>query len=268
MRIIRFGAYTFPDTIPASGEIVRTNFGNAVPRIDRLPGMDGGYDAFGDEAAPTEVGNVRCRFALVANSAAALAGQIDAARGMSGYGRAQLVIETGAGDERWTWAKVNSLTIPTEQDAIADRYAEVTVDFQCALPRWFSSNGDSPQVEVCSGAATPFTVRNGGNAIALPRFSIDPGTAISSSGLTIQRLVDAVVVDEVEFAAAVLTTDTLVIDAQGLTVRKNGVDAYGSSFSARHPAWFRLHPGDNTVRVILGAGESASVTVTWDDTWY
>lgn len=267
-RIVSFGAYTFPDTIPANGEILRTNFGSAVPRTERLPGMDGGYDAYGDGTAPSEIGTVRYRFVLVATTASEMAGKIDAVMGIVGYGRAKLTAETHGGDERWTWARVNNIHLPVGRDVMSNRQNEVTIDWQVALPRWYSTNGDSPQVEACSGTATTFTVVNNGTAAALAKISIDPGTAISAGGVTVQRLVDSVGIDEVAYAAALLATDALVIDAQTLTVTKNGADAYSNYFSANHPAWMRLLPGDNTIKVVLGAGETADVTFEWDDCWY
>ncbi|NUQ07326.1 MAG: phage tail family protein [Anaerolineae bacterium] len=240
---------------------------DGVPRTLRLPGMDGGYDLFGDSALPREVGQVRARFVVVAENAAAMAAARDAVLAMSGYGRARLVIEMHGGDQRWNWAKVNSISLPTEHDAIADRFAEATVDFQCALPHWYSTNDDSPQVEACSGAATTFTVTNAGNAIAVPIITIDPGSAISG-GLTIQRLVSSEVADEIVYAAALISTDALIIDCPALSVTKNDADAYSTAFGADHSAWMRLLPGDNTIKVILGAAETADVTVEWDDCWY
>lgn len=268
-RILSFGAYTFPDSIPERGTILQTNFSNGVPRTDRLPGMNGGYDALGDDPFPAEVGSVRYRFVLVADTPAEMADKIDDVMEMSRYGRAVLTMETQGGDERFCSAKVNNIGLPIEADVYSERIVEVTVDWQVANPRWFSNSPDSPQVQACSGTNTTFTVTNDGNATATPIISIDPGVGgISASGLTIQRIVSAVVVDEITYAAALLATEVLSINCQTLTVRKNGTDAYGTAFSADHPAWMRLLPGGNSIKVILGGGEIADVTFTFDDTWH
>lgn len=265
-RVLSFGDYTFPDTIPARGEILRTNFANGVTRTVRLPGMDGGYDEYGSDRLASEIGNVRYRFMLVAETPSEMADLRDEVMALADLGITELTIETPAGDERWTWAKVNNISMPTQPDVYSDKMVEVTIDWQVTLPRWFSDSEDSPQVEACSGTDTTFMVANGGNAAAVPIFTIDPSTDLTS-GITIQRLVSAVVVDEIDFDAALLASDVLVIDCKALAVKKNGSDAYGTAFSADHPAWLRLLPGDNTIKVILGGGESASVTVEWNDTW-
>ncbi|MDZ4770099.1 MAG: hypothetical protein SGJ24_13300 [Chloroflexota bacterium] len=267
-RVISFGAYTFPSSVPDRGEVLRTNFGNGVPRTERLPGVDGGFDAYGADAMANEIGAVRFRFVLVADSAAAMSAARDAVMGMASYGRALLTIETSAGASRWTYAKINNIAMPTEHDAFSDKIGEVTIDWQVAYPRWFATAVGSPSAIAASGTATSATVTAGGNAVALPVITIDPGTAISAAGVRVQRLVSAVVVDEIVYGAALLATDVLVIHCKGLTVRKNGVDAYSTAFTALHPAWLRLKPGANTIRVILGVGETASVSVAWDDTWY
>lgn len=263
-RLISFGTYTFPD----KGFSLVSNFGDAVPRTVRLPGIDGGFDLLGDDPPPIEIGRITWRYRLLADSPAHMEALRDSVRAMLRYGRAQLVMETSAGQQRYTYAKLHNVQMPDAVTAPSDRVQDVTCDFQVITPRWYADSPDSPQAEACSGTSTTFTVTNAGNAIALPAFSIDPSTAISSAGVTIQRLVDAAVVDEVEFAAALLATDVLTIDAAALTVRKNGTDAYGNTFSASHPAWMRLLPGVNNLKVILSGGESAAVTITWDDTWY
>ncbi|MCK6578120.1 MAG: phage tail family protein [Anaerolineae bacterium] len=263
-RIVSFGAYTFPNT----GYSLINNFGDGVPRTDRLPGLDGGYDAYGDDPAPVEIGRVTWRFRLLAGSPAAMTLLRDQVRRMQSYGRALLTLEVDDGTQRWCYARVHNIQMADTVIAPSTRAQEVVIDWQVSDPRWYSTNADSPQVEACSGAATTFTVVNNGTAAALAKISIDPGTAISASGLTVQRLVDSVAIDEAEYAAALLATDALVIDAQTLTVTKNGSDAYSNDFSANHPAWMRLLPGSNTIKVILGAAETADVTVEWDDCWY
>ena len=266
-RFVSFGAYTFPDTVPDSGEVLRSNFGNAVPRTSRLPGMDGGYDEYGDDAAAGEIGNVRARFMLVAATAAAMQTARDAVMATARYGRATLTVETFAGGQRFTKARVNNIAMNSEHDAYSEKLCEVTVDFQVALPRWYSVAGASPVTTACSGVLTDFTITNGGNANAQPVITIDPSVTLTS-GVKVQRIVSSVVVDQVDYDASLLASDLLVVNCQSLTVTKNAVDAYGNVFSSNHPAWLRLLPGANTIRVVLVGAETASVAVAWDDTWY
>jgi hypothetical protein len=267
-RIISFGTYTFPDSIPSSGEILRTNFGDAVPRTTRLPGLDGGFDNMGDAPAPNEIGFVRARLTLVASSAADMAARRDAVMAMMRAGRATLTAETFAGAMRYCMAKVNNINLPAVYDARSARIIDATVDFQVAYPRWYSAAAGSPVGISASGTLTDGTVTASGTAVAQPVITVTATTAISAGGLTIRRMVSSVVADEIVYAAALANADVLAINCQGLTVRKNGTDAYGAAFSAAHPAWLRLQPGANTIRVILGGGETATVSVAWEDTWY
>ncbi|MDZ4769055.1 MAG: hypothetical protein SGJ24_08010 [Chloroflexota bacterium] len=267
-RIVSFGSYTFPDTVPERGEILRANFGDGVRHVARLPGLDGGVDLHGADPFPGEIGTVRCRFVLVAESASAMQTARDAVMAMARYGRAALTMQTGTNTSRWTWAKVASIALPSAHDSISERLCEVAVEWQVAYPRWFATAAASPVVAACSGTMTDFTITTGGNAIAAPVITIDPGTVIGSAGVTVRRMVASAAADEIVYGASLLASDALTIDCRALAVRKNGANAYANAFAAAHPAWLRLQPGANTIRVILGAGETASVSVAWDETWY
>lgn len=267
-RAISFGAYAFPATVPAAGPVLEANFAEGQPTYARLAGASGGVDDSGADPAPAPVGAVRVRFALAAATPADMQSARDAALGLVRVGQAPLTVELADGRQRWALARAVRVSIPVEHDAIADRLAFVTIDFQVAYPRWYSTAAGSPASISASGASTDGTVTASGTAAARPVITIDPSTAISSGGLVIRRMVDAVAVDEITYAAALLSTDVLVVDCQTLTVRKNGTDAYENAYSAKHPAWMRLQPGANLIRVILGAGEAASVSLAWADEWY
>ena len=263
MRLISFGSYNFDN----NGTSLVTNFGNAVPRTTRLPGMDGGFDEYGDDAAAHEIGRVTWRMFLHATTPAEMQAKRDAVMAMVRSGRATLTVETVGGGQRFTTARVNSIQMPDDVIARSHRTQQVTLDFQVALPRWYSVAGASPVTTACSGVLTDFTITNGGNADAQPVITIDPSVTLTS-GVKVQRIVSSVVVDQVDYDASLLASDLLVVNCQSLTVTKNAVDAYGNVFSSNHPAWLRLLPGANTIRVVLVGAETASVAVAWDDTWY
>jgi hypothetical protein len=267
-RVVRFGSYTLPLTVPERSELLRTSFGDGVPRTVRLPGASGGFDMLGADPLPSEIGTVRARFSLIADSAAAMRAARDAVMGMAGMGREHLVLEMHDGSQRWAWAKVNAIQMPAEHDSISARIAEVTVDWQVAYPRWFSAASGSPLVIAASGALTDAALTTSGTAVAQPIITLTATSAIGATGVRIRRMVGSITADELVYAAALANGDVLTFDCRALTVRRNGVDAYINGFSAQHPAWLRLHPGANIIRVVLGAGETAAVSVAWDDTWY
>src|SRR5512134_2799678 len=123
MRIHRFNAggliYTFP-TIQA--EFV-TNFANLVPATARLPGLSGGFDDYGDDAAPSEIGRVTLNFTLVAYSRADMTARRDAVYAMAGWGQRRLWLRPTnhpTDPERWCNAKVNSIRMVERLDANTD----------------------------------------------------------------------------------------------------------------------------------------------------
>jgi hypothetical protein len=237
-----------------------------VPRTVRLPGMDGGYDLLGDDAPPVEIGRVTWRYRLLADTRPQMEALRDTVKAMVRSGRQQLVMETSGGTQRWTYAKINNVGMPDSVVRRSERVQDVTLDFQVPHPRWFSTAASSPVVQACSGTNTTYTITTGGTAIAKATITVDPGATLTS-GVIVQRLVSSVVIDEVDFNASLVASDLLVVDARALSVKKNGADAYGNTFSTKTPGWFRLVPGDNTIKVILVGAETASVSIAWDDTW-
>lgn len=270
-RVISFGSYTFPDRLTQFDD----NFGDAVPRTLRLPGMDGGYDQFGDDPAPTEIGRITLRLKVaqdgmdLASQGSAMQALRDDLRALTGMGRQVLTIEPSGGTaQRWTWARANFVQINQKMPAISDRLSDFTIDWQAADPHWYSDNANSGTAVAASGTATDFTLNNGGNARTVPTLTLIAGTAALASGVTVRRLDGTAVVDEVSYGGTVSAGGTLVIDCRALAVRLGGADGYGTAFAYEHPAWLRLLPGDNDYRIILGSGQTASVTFDWDDAWY
>jgi len=270
-RVVSFGSYTFPSKLVQ----LDSNFGDGVPRTQRLPGMDGGYDEFGDDPAPTEIGRITLRLRVaqdgmdLAAQGTAMQALRDGLRALVGLGRQVLTVEPSGGTAtRWTYARANYVQTNEKMPAISDRLSDFTIDLQCADPHWYSDNAGSGTAVAAAGTATDFTLTNGGNARTVPVVALVAGTAALPNGVTLRRLDGTAVKDQVAFAGTVAAGGTLVIDARALAVTLNGADAYGTAFAYDHPAWLRLLPGDNDYRIVLGAGEAATVTWTWDDAWY
>lgn len=260
-RVISFGGVTLPDT----GLAYRDNFAQLDPLETALPGLDGAFDQGGTGAA----GRIEVRLRLVADSAAAMVTARDAIKGLARLGSADVVIEPSPGSaQRSTCARLIRADI---QESYADGThlrAEAAITFAAACPRWFSvtTPSGSGTSHACSGAQTDFTRTTNGNAAVYPLITV---TAVSALSLVkVQRISGGVAVDEIAYTDAIGAGGVLAIDARALSVTRSGVDAYTADFSTLDPAWFRLTPGANTIRVIVGAGESAAVSVTWRDSWY
>lgn len=264
--IVSFDDYNFPER----GIHLETNFADAVPRTTRLPGLDGGYDEFGDDPAPSEIGRVNARLRLNAASGSAMQTTRDELRGLAAIGRGSLVMQPSGGTvfaQRWAWARINSVQVVEKMHAVTDRVQDISIDWQVSDSRWYSEPVATPGDVECAGTATDFQVSPGGNAAAAPVITVTAVGALPD-GFTVQRLVEDVVYDEIEYGDALIDEDVVVMDCRALSVTKNDVAAYGTAFSTLHPAWMRLQPGDNDLRVVLNSGGSATLAIEWYDTWY
>lgn len=274
-KVLRFGSYSFPDTGVEFGD----NFRDMVARTSRLPGMDGGYDEYGTSRAAAEIGDVRFSMILKADTAEAMQMAREALAQIVHLGKQRLWVETYDGAQRFTWARVNSIQISERYKEFPALNQRVTINWQVSDPRWFQLGteawswgdgtawgaaawGGEAAATACSGTQTDFTVSTAGNAETEARITIACGAAQTCENPTVQRLVGGVVVDEVSWTGILGNNETLEINARSLSVKKNGTDAYGTAFAFEHPAWFRILPGTNSIRVIFdNAGDAADVKV-------
>lgn len=287
MPLVRFGFgddyYTFPDTL----QDYRDNFADVVPRTVRLPGMSGGFDQFGDDAAPGQIGKITQRLYLTADDREDMDALRDAVRRIKTWGTKLLWMQPTdpAEGERFCWARMNNVHMPKREQDHTDLFQPVTITWQVADPFWYTRNNEAPfwgnfdwgdgskwggsaTLQDVSGMTTTLaTATNEGNAIALPRLTIYVRAGQTCTNPTIQRIVGAAVVDEVAYTGTLSAGDILEINCRGASVRLNLADAY-DDLSYEHPDWMRLLPGENTLRVLLAnAGEACKVAARWYDTY-
>lgn len=254
-------AYTFPAV-----QTVRDTFGDAVPRTTRLPLVHGGFDMLGVDDAPSEVGQVIITCELVAATRSAMQAKIDAIRALRWLGKRKLYFQPqGTANARWCWARVNNVTVNRAPAEHTDLRQPVTVNFQVSDPVWRET--EENEAISASGTLTDETITNSGNAPALARVVVTCDAGETAENPTVQRIVSSVAVDEMAYAGVLVASDALVMDAQGKTVELNDEGVY-DDFAFEHPDWFRLLPGNNTVRVLLeNETDEATVTVYWSDTY-
>jgi hypothetical protein len=287
MRAVKFGIpgagaaywYTFPEFQPQFAH----NFANVVPATVRLPALSGGFDELGEAPAPSEIGRVTTSFVLTADSRSEMEAKRDAVKAMVGWGVGRLYVQPSdpALAQRWCTARVNNVGIPERPDEHTDLFQRVTVDWQVSDPRWYALGtetwkwgdgtpwgqskwgGAVPQV-AASGLVTFFTITTLGSALTRPRITIACATGQTALNPKIQRGIGPTVVDEVAWTGTLNAGDSLEINCRGWTVKKNGADAYSSSFAFLHPDWMRLLPGLNALAVVLGnSGNACSVTLRY-----
>lgn len=284
-RPIKFGSYVFLD----NGLEFQPNIGE-VPRVTRLPGVSGGFDEFGFSPSPSEIGNVRFRFIMIASTESAMSPLRDAVKGLPTLGVDRLYIEPYAGaTQRWAWARINNITMPEDYRKRARNYQEVTIDFQLSNPRWFSENAEGthrwgdghtygaasalPAIPglaptVVSGLSTVLNRTNNGNAIARPRLILRCAAGQFYENPIIERTKKGFVVDQVALFRTITAGQIMEIDCRRLAVKVDGFDAYGADFLAQNPDWMKLEPGVNAIQIrSTNAGSAGTLRIAYYDTW-
>lgn len=290
LPIVRFGDpggpgyYDFPNTMYQFS----TNLGDALLTSIRLPGVSGGWDNYGSEPAPIEIGQVRLSFYLLASNPYEMTSKRDEVYKMMTWGRQRLYMKPSdpALEERWCWAKINSIQMPQNAESASDHYQEVTIIWQVLEAKWYSPYpstsglwgssfvwgtttwGSGGVLASVSGVGpTNISVTNNGNDIAIPNIYVFTGSSQSIDSIRISRLVLGTLKDEVFFNGSLGSNQSLEIDCNSKSVKRNGVSGY-SLFSFHNPAMMRLMPGTQDLSVTLGAEENAcTVVIAYRNTW-
>jgi hypothetical protein len=269
--LLRFGSGDYLYTFNPEDQIqIRDNFRDVVPRTSRLPGLSGGFDEYGTDRAPNEIGNVQVSFWLLAENEIEMEAKKLALGRMKVFGKKLLFKqpEDEYQTERYTEARVNSIDFNEAAGQRPDRYLMVTVNFQCDNPFWYTIGteafklgdgtllgsgaalGGTPIEQTLTGLDNSFSLTPSGNDITYARFTIEIPATKSATNIRIQREVASLVVDQVAWAGTLVAADILEINCRALSIQKNGNDAYGADFTFITSAWFRLIGGiPNTIRV-------------------
>lgn len=286
-RITRFGtgnqSYVFPNTIQS----VSDNFKDIVTRIVKLPGVDGGFDEYGSDRAARETGRITVSFMLIARDPEEMTALRDEVNKMAGFGVKRLFMRPTDPNaaERFCYARLNNINIPEQPAQRTNLWQPVTCIFQAGDPTWVTLGNEAPRWgefswgggalwgggagTAVAGVQTDLTISHPGTAVVPARIVIECGASESCQNPTVQRIVDGQVVDEVSYTGTLVATDSLEINARALSVKKNGANAYTSAFDFTHPAWFRIEPGDNAVRVLFAnAGDEATVKILFYEGYY
>jgi len=282
--ILSFGSYQFP---AALGEY-SSNFGDAVPKTVRLPGLDGGYSDDGDQAAQGEIGNVRMGFHLIAETREAMDAKRDAVKAMKQWGVQKLVMQPTDPrlPARFCWARVNNITMGENKDKHSDLWQKVAMFFQVPDPKWLVPTymppmldgqwnlGDSLEVGqgaytfTASGVSTSKTVVQRGNADSIAIISILPGVGDSCENPTVQRVVNGAILDEWKYTGVVAAEEELIVDGQNQRAVLQAESVLGANFRYLTPHFLALGPGLNDLNVLFkNAGDEAVVRVWFYDVY-
>lgn len=271
MRLIRFGEYVFPEQIELSD-----NFRDLVQRTIRLPGKDGGYRVYGDRSSPGEIGNIRTSFWLEPEDPNDLQLMVDEVGVMRTFGMQQLVARERNGvATRWCRAEVSNIQLSENVRDMPHKRQRVTVNFQTDDPYWYKIGteagglwgdgfwgdgewGTGGVAQALSGTFNLFTLDNDGTAVTYPRIVISTGAAQTASAIYIQNITGGVLVDAISWTGTIGPNTRLEINCRALSVRLNNSFAYSSLFGFVNPNFFKLLPGENQLRVYMGAASDAA----------
>lgn len=266
--------YTFPNI-----QNWNDNFGHLKTKVLPLPSRHGGFDAHGWDTAPARVGRVECEFIIAAATKPDMTALLDDARKMARRGKGFLFMQPADSGEdiRWCIARPINIAPRHDQTAHSDLFMHVSAQFEVDDPHWYVTGGTAlPLWDTAlwgsftwdgslttyniTGVSSDIVLTNTGNAPTLCKFNLIVPAAKTAENVTIQRILDTLIVDEVSYQGTLSASDNLVINPHDISVTLNSADAFTTAFSFLHPRWFLLLPGANTVRILQeNAGDEIDV---------
>lgn len=160
---------------------------------------------------------------------------------------------------------VSAITVSEHRDL---NHTEFSVDVQFPDPRWFEPTSSS--------ASASYS----GSNVAVPMSASVVGTAPttymtitfnSTSNLTNPRLVNetyASSLSAIGYTGTIPTGQSVVIDTDALSLKKNGVNDVSKLYRAgARQSWFELFPETNTV-TFSATGGTGTVTISYRKAYY
>lgn len=253
---LSFGSYTFPNP-----DSLSWNFADLLPDTSRMIGLSGGFDAYGTDPAPAEIGRVSIGFNLIVAAPADMQAAIDAVGALASLGVQTLTYQPeGTLAQRWCKARVNSIprSLRAENGLVSQ---PITAVFQVADPHWYEA--EDTEVVAASGLLTTQTIAQTGNAITVCNVTIACSGAQTVHDPIIRRKVSGVVVDEIAYTGTIAASKSLIIDRRKYSVTYDGATAYTTTDFV-DADWLRLAAGNNSIEIVFGqAGDAATVTFSW-----
>lgn len=135
------------------------------------------------------------------------------------------------------------------------------IEFICGIP-FYRFVQKKRTADTMASSPNTFTVTTLGNAYTRPVIKVTAGSA-NITALTVKNITTN---QSWSYSGTILSTESLILDTENLTLENDGVNAFGS-FSGE-PQMLLL-PGDNLFSVTFTGGSTDSVIrVDWYDQWY
>lgn len=290
--LLRFGEGTREYTFVPDDQInLATNFADLVPQTSRLPGTSGGFNQFGNEPLPSEVGSINYSFWMYFASVSAAVTARDNLMAVTDWGLQKLFMlpqNDSAQGERWTWATVNNVSANFNSQSLNHVRMRVTMTFQVPDPFWYSAEESELEYYV-SSTPTTLSLTVGGSVRTAPVVSIysdKSGVVIGTAGVfigdldvligaggssivnpNVVRIESGVETHRMNYTGTLANTgERLVIDCRAETVEENGSNAWGNITRTR-AEMLRLRPGANSVKIEGAVTGTLRVNFRFYETW-
>jgi hypothetical protein len=265
--------YTFPSTLGSYND----NFGDAVTRTTRMPGVDGGFDEYLSEPAAREIGSIRQAFTLQSDTKEGLDDLKAAVNAMLGWGKGYLYFRPSdypTDTERRVSARISNIQMSKDESDGRNLYwQKVTCIWQCNNPIWEAGTANPATINH-TGTSSGGGTTNYGNAAAIPIITVETGAGQTiTTPWYIRRKSGATILDEVNYNYTLPENTLLTINCKDWSIIwDNGVtelDGYDGTFEFLYPDWFRVAPGTNVFEVVSGdSGDAATVIINYYPAWY
>lgn len=232
-----------------------------------IAGADYAYDLRGSLPGLKALAQERVRFLDVQASTSALETDLDSLRSeLWQIGRGKLYVLDSAASRRWAYARLAAMPEMTLGVGMT-RHVPVSLQFD-RYSDWFATSLTT-HTEAVAVSPKTFTVNNPGNApVTLMTIRLRSSSAAGFTNPLLENLTNGYSWSSTRDAASV--NDELKVDTDAMTVQRSTDDgvSYTNDFALfsrglTQIGYFRLEPGDNSVRYTDGGTPNLDIVFTY-----
>lgn len=249
------GAYQFPSSDMAD------EWSQQRPVVSqRVNGLDGEFDHWGDEPFPLANATVTKRFALTGTAWADIETALTTLRAalQASTVENKLWALQRDGTYRWAWAKVDRVSAPDRVGQILHCPVEIVFSLREGL--WYSESAHSDAFTTTG----THTLTNNGKVRAPVKVTIAP------AGANIVAFAVAATGQGWAWAGVLSSPHSLIVDAGGFSCLNNGTDEFDLlTITDPFTFWLYADPGTTTITITRTQGGGGTFVATFEywDTW-
>lgn len=280
--LLSFGSSDQLYVFPADAQInYFDDFDRRGNKLIKMAGSNSRFSQGGTGRGQSDGGQVRIELWLEFDSLSDVTDKINSIRQIGEWGLMPLWRQPSAGAPQFCWAMLNSEALNQDVHNVPHLRQRIPLVFDVPDPFWYAAGSerlwgdgglwnDGGSWGESTTAPAPTTITNtgtlsltvGGTAYTFARLEIANNSGADAGDITIQRIENGAVADQIHWTGTLADGEQLHIDPRSQRVQRGptGADVI-SLFTAQHPDWMRLLPGTNTLNVFM-AGE-ADVSARW-----